>query len=131
MSTHESRAAVSHVAPAIESPQERGNKLLLLLADEHDRQAKINERSLYMSRVFHDCGAPACSLGWAFTVPAIRATGFDPETNHGGKWAFHLEWEEWIHLFGPDHRRTHSDQSRVIRQFVAERRASASARRAA
>src|SRR5258708_23572635 len=56
-------------------------KNLNILADFMDR---LNDPQFTMSRFVHRCDAPACALGWACTIPALKAAGLDMDVleNH-------------------------------------------------
>lgn len=119
MSTIEQRTAAPKVEP--KTDVQRGNRLLLLLADEHDKQEKLGGK-LDMRTTHHECGTPACSLGHALAIPAISDAirAFSSTSK-----PFALTGDlapDWCHLFSCENQgRTHADQSRIIREFVASR----------
>src|SRR5258706_8933085 len=49
-------------------------KNLNILADFMDG---LNDPTFTMTRFVHSCGSPACALGWACTLPSLKAQGLD------------------------------------------------------
>jgi hypothetical protein len=115
-------------------------KRLDRLAKEHEKRAKRRER-LEMRYFAFDCKTPACSLGHACFIPEFRKAGLrlKPETEAPDQkfWPYYRgknqdagqasffginEYDDAKWLFGYEHRRSHTQQARVIRAFVAKQR---------
>jgi|SRR5712675_2362070 len=60
-------------------------KNLNILADFMDG---LSDPRFTMSRFTHECGSPACALGWACTIPSFKAQGLNIKSvERGGSMA--------------------------------------------
>lgn len=106
-------------------------KRLERLAKEHEIRAKRGER-LSMEIYAFDCKTPACSLGHACFIPEFRKAGLRLNQNfkpvYRGESQTRLatffglkDMSDDVHLFGVD-QRSHAQQARILRAFIAKQR---------
>ena len=105
-----------------------GNRRLLKLADvldtadaEHKRKGEPTYSQIYFN---HSCGTPACALGHACAIPAIRRAGMSERDYLRSVEVFCLsngQWHELFDSFGCGEAKTAKQAARYIRAFVRRR----------